>query len=219
MKIKATFLSGIGLLLVSLPVFAGPPADAGVTRTQVEGWDNWGWQGGPASSTTIICPGGEFMEPFDCTDSMTDRLHLRGGTGWSCMTSSDPRMTGLGLYTSNGNFDPDSNGPVWGEFKIVPMVGCDKDAIYSEQYEDFVKYATSFWHGTWNGQRQFDSDLNAWVGELKIVGKGWGDLAGLQFKGTEWITTYTPFPIPYEFLGVPDLFNAPEAYFAGTIKE
>ena len=180
MKIKATFLLSIGLLLVSLPVFADPPADAGVTRTQIEGWDNWGWQGGPPSTSKIMCPGGVLVKPFDCSDSMTGRLHLRDGAGWSCTTANDPRMTGLGLYTSNGNFDADSNGPVWGEWKIVPMVGCDKNAVYSEVYEDLVNAATSFWHGTWNGRRQFDSDKNAWVGELKVDGKGIG---GDNFEG------------------------------------
>ena len=62
-------------------------------------------------------------------------------------------------------------------------------------------YATSFWHGFWNGQRQFDDGQNAWVGALKIVGKGvGGDIDGMRFKGREWITTYTPFPLPYEYV-------------------
>ena len=222
MKIKATILLGTGLLLVSLPGFAEPSADAGVTRTLIEGSDNWGWQGGPPSTTEITCPGGELMEPFDCSDSMTGRLHLRDGAGWSCMTSNDLRMTGVGLYTSNGNFDADSNGPVWGEWKVVPLVNCNKDAVYSEEYEDLVNEATTFWHGTWNGQRRFDSDQNAWVGDLKVVGKGiGGDLEGLHFKGRMWITTYTPFPIPYEYIFPPGSvpFDMPEAYFIGTLKE
>jgi hypothetical protein len=148
-------------------------------------------------------------------------LHLRGGSGWSCTTSNDPRLTGIGLYTSNANFDADSNGPVWGEWKIVPMVGCNKDADYSEAYEDFLEQATSFWHGTWNGQRQFDPDKNAWIGDLKFLGKGFGDIDGLHFKGTMWITTYTPFPMPYEYIfpmGSPG-FDMPEAKFIGTIKD
>jgi hypothetical protein len=222
MQIKATILMSISLLLVSLPVFAGPPADAGVTRTPIEGWDNWGWKGAPPSNTEIKCPGGEFMEPFNCTDSMTGRLHLRDGAGWSCMSSNDQRMTGVGLYTSNANFDVDSNGPVWGEWKMVPMVGCNKDAVYNEEYEDLVNDATSFWYGTWNGQRQFDKDLGAWVGELKVVGKGVGqDLDGLQFKGTMWITTLTPFPIPYEYIFPvgSEPHDMPEAYFIGMIKD
>ena len=201
----------------------------GVTRTEVEGYDNWGYQGGPPSTTKITCPGGVLIgPPFDCSDSPTDRLHFRDGAGWSCTTSNDPRMSGVGLYTSNGNFDASSNGHVWGEFKIVPMVGCDKDAVYSEEYMDFVEYATSFWVGTWNGQRQFDSDKNAWVGEIKFGSKGvGGDLDGLHFKGTMWITTYTPFPMPYEYIFPYELilpdgtrpFDMPEAEFVGIIKE
>ena len=99
---------------------------------------------------------------------------------------------------------------------------------FNDEYKDLVNNATSFWYGTWNGQRQFDSDLNAWVGELKSVGKGFGDdLDGLHFKGTEWITTFTPFPMPYEYIFPYDLilpdgsrpFDMPEAYLIGTIKE
>ena len=222
MKIMAKILSGIGLLLVSLPAFANPPVDAGVTRTDIEGWDNWGWQGGPPANPDIWCPGGELMEPFDCSDSMTGRLHFRGGAGWSCTSSNDPRMRGVGVYTSNGNFDADSNGPVWGEFKIVPLEGCNKDAVYSEEYEDFVNDATSFWYGTWNGQRQFDSDKKAWVGDIKFRAKGFGEtLDGQHFKGLMWITTYTPFPMPYEYIFPmgSEPFNLPEAYFIGEIKD
>jgi len=222
MQIRATILLSIGLLLVSLPVIAGPPADKGVTRTPIEGSDNWGYMGGPPSTPKITCPGGEFIEPFDCSDSMTGRLHLRDGAGWSCVTADDWRMTGVGLYTSNANFDADSNGPVWGEFKIVPMAGCNKDLNYNEVYEDLVNDATSFWYGTWNGKRQFDSDKKAWVGDIKFRSKGVGEgLKGLHFKGTMWITTYTPFPVPYEalFEFYPHLFYEPEAVFIGTIKE
>ena len=77
MQIKATILMIIGLFLVSIPVFAGPPADKGVTRTPIEGSDNWGWQGGLPSTPSITCPGGELKEGFDCSDSMTGRLHIR----------------------------------------------------------------------------------------------------------------------------------------------
>ena len=222
MQIKATIVLGVGLLLAALPVFAGPPADAGVTRTEVVGSDNWGWQGGPSANPNIWCPGGTLMQPFDCSDSMTGRLHFRDGVGWSCTDSNDARMRGVGLYTSNGNFDADSNGPVWGEFKIVPMEDCNKDAVYSEVYEDFVNEATSFWYGTWNGKRQFDPDKNAWIGDIKFIAKGVGEgLDGLHFKGLMWITTFTPFPMPYEYIFPmgSDEFNMPEATFIGTIQD
>ena len=222
-KILALCLSTILFLgAVIVPAsFAADDSVPGVTRTQIEGVDNWGYRGGPESDSTIICPGGVLVgPPPDCADSISDRLHLRGGSGWSCTTSNDPRLTGIGLYTSNGNFDADSNGPVWGEWKIVPMVGCNKDADYSEAYEDFLEQATSFWHGTWNGQRQFDPSKNAWVGDLKFLGKGFGDIDGLHFKGKMWITMYTPFPMPYEYLPpMLGLFDEPEGEFIGTIKE
>ena len=149
---------------------------SGVTRTEIEGVDNWGYRGGPESDTTINCPGGELFAgpPPGCADSNTGRLHLRDGAGWSCMTSNDPRMTGVGLYTSNGNFDADSSGPVWGKWKAVPMVDCNKDAVFTDGYEDLLEQATSYWLGTWNGRRQFDPDMNVWIGELNVDAKGFG---------------------------------------------
>jgi hypothetical protein len=211
----------VGAVIVPASIVADD-SGLGVTRTPVEGVDNWGWQGGPESKPTITCPGGELVGfPPDCADSTTDRLHLRDGAGWGCMTANDLRMTGISQYTSNWNFDADSNGPVWGEWKAVPIVDCSKDAAYAEAYEDLLELATSFWHGTWNGQRQFDPDKNAWISELRVDAKGFGDLDGLHFKGTMWITTFTPFPIPYEYIflyGSPG-FDMPEAYFIGTITE
>lgn len=224
-KILAYCLSSlliVGVMTVPASI-AADDSEPGVTRTPIEGFDNWGYRGGPSSDPKIMCPGGVLTgPPFDCSDSPTDRLHFRDGVGWGCTTSNDPRMLGVGVYTSNGNFDADSNGPVWGEWKVVPMVSCDKDAVYSEVYEDLVNNATSFWYGTWNGRRQFDSDQNAWVGELDAVAKGiGGDLDGLHFKGTMWITTYTPFPMPYEYIFPygSAMFDMPESLFIGTIKD
>lgn len=224
MKNRATFILSIGLLLLSLPVFAGPPADAGVTRTQIEGFDNWGWQDNPLSQGTITCPGGELMldsfgMPY-CADSNTGRLHFRDSVFWSCMTSGDPRITGVAVFDIKGNFDAYSSGPVWGTWKIVPLADCDKDGLYPEE---LVRTSTMFWRGTWNGKRLFYSDMgfDVWIGDFKIVGKGiGGDIDGLHFKGTELIRTYTPFPVPYEFLP-PELglFDVPEGYFTGTITE
>lgn len=224
MKSKATLLFSIGLLLLSLPVFAGPPADAGVTRTHVEGSDNWAWKDNPLSLGTINCPGGELMvDPFGmpyCADSNTGRLHFRDSVFWSCMTSDDPRTTGVAVFNIKGNFDADSSGQVWGTWKIVPMPDCDKDGFYPEE---LVATSPMFWRGTWNGRRFFYSftGFDVWIGEFDIVGKGiGGDLDGLHFKGSELIQTYTPFPVPYEFLP-PELglFDEPEGYFTGTITE
>ena len=210
---------------VTVPAsFAAEHSKSGVTRTHIEGVDNWGWNDTPLSPATYTCPGGElvvdpFVGPY-CADSTTGRMHFRDGAAWTCSTSNDPRMTGVGVYTSNGNFDVNSSGSVWGKWMIVPTEDCDKDGPYPEE---LVMNANSFWQGIWNGQRQLYSlnGFNFWIGDLKCVAKGvGGDLDGLHFDGSMWITMYTPTPIPYEFLP-PELglFDEPEGVFIGTIKE
>jgi hypothetical protein len=215
----ATLLS-VGVVVVPTSFAAEP----GVTRTPVEGFDNWGWIDYPLSPAAITCPGGELMVhplfgPY-CSDSTTGRLHFRDGAAWSCITTDDPRMTGVGLYTNNGNFDANSTGSAWGTWMIVPTEDCDKDGPYPEE---LVMAATSFWQGTWNGQRQIYNlnGFNYWIGELKTVGEGvGGDLDGLHFKGTNRIKMYTPLPVPYELLPpVLGLFDVPEGEIIGTIKE
>ena len=212
------------MTLTSLAVAEGGKFGSDVTLTPIEGVDNWAWHDVPLSPSTNSCPGGELViDPITgpyCADSKTGRMHFRDGASWTCTSSDDPRMTGVGVYTSNGNFDANSTGSVWGTWRIVPMEGCDKDGPYPEE---LVMTATSFWQGTWNGQRQIYSlnGFNFWVGDLKLVAKGiGGELAGLHFDGTMWITMYTPSPIPYEFLP-PELglFDEPEGEFIGTIKE
>jgi hypothetical protein len=204
--------------------FAAEDTAFGVTHSQIEGFDNWAWNDVPLSPSTRTCPGGQlvvdpFIGPY-CSDSNTGRMHFRDGASWSCVTTNDPRMTGVGLYTSNGNFDANSTGSVWGTWMIVPTEDCDKDGPYPEE---LVMTATSFWDGTWNGQRQRYNvnGFNVWISDLKLVSKGiGGDLDGLHFKGMELIETYTPSPIPNEFLPpVLGLFDEPEAVFMGTIKE
>lgn len=204
--------------------FADGESASGVTTTQIEGSDNWAWNDTPLIPSTVKCPGGELeVDPFgvpSCSDSNTGRLHFRDGAAWTCMTANDTRMTGVGVYTSNGNFDANATGPVWGTWTLVPTDDCDKDGSYPE---DLVMNATSYWQGSWNGQRQLYSvnGFDVWIGALKVIGNGvGGDLDGLQFKGSEWIKTYTPYPVPFEFLP-PELglFDAPEAVFIGTIKE
>ena len=212
------------LAITALAPLAVADGGKGVTLIHVWGFDNWAWNDTPLSPSTVTCPGGELEfeppAPPYCAESTTGRLNFRNGLAWSCMTSSDPRMTGVGLYTSNGNFDAKSSGSVWGTWMVVPTENCDKDGYYPE---DLVTNATIFWQGTWSGQRRFYSldDLAIWIGQLKMVGKGvGGDLDGLHFNGTEWIKTYSPFPVPYEFLPLGlGLFDEAEGEFIGTIKE
>lgn len=224
MKKITTFLLSAGLLLLTLPVFADPKSNAGVTRTEIEGYDNWGWQDFPLSQGTITCPGGELMlDAFGlpyCANSTTDRLHFRDTVVWSCMTTNDPRTTGVAVFEVKGTFDADSSGPVWGTWKIVPMADCNKDGFYPEE---FVETSTTFWRGIWNGKRllYIDNGLPVWIGDFRIVGKGFGgDIDGLHFEGTELIQTYTPFPVSYELLPpVLGLFDVPEGYVTGTITD
>ena len=224
MRMKVVFLMGIGSLLLSSPVIADGPADAGAERTQVEGFDNWAWRDNPVSPGTLTCPGGELVfDPFGmpyCANSPTGRLNIRDSVLWACVTSpAEPRMTGVGIFSVNANLAADSSGPVWGKWKIVPMENCDKDGLFPA---DLVMAATRYWRGSWQGKRLFYGDMIVpfWVGDLKLIGKGkGGNLEGLRFKGTELITTYTPFPLPYEALGIPELFDAPEGIISGTIKE
>jgi hypothetical protein len=213
----------MGALIVPSSLAAKNSAH-GVKRTQIEGVDNWAWIDNPLSPATIKCPGGELVidpviGPY-CSDSKSGRLHFRDGVLWSCMTSNDPRITGVAVASTNGNFDANSTGSVWGTWMIVPMVGCDKDGAYPDE---LVTNATSFWQGTWNGKRQIQSvnGFNFWVGKLKFVGKGvGGDLDGLHFKGKEWITMYTPLPVPYELLPPAlGLYDEPEGVLIGEIKE
>lgn len=224
MNMKIAFLLIFVSSLLAFPVLAERPADAGVTRTPIEeGEDNWAADN-PVSPGTITCPGGELMIDLEtfmpyCADSKSGRLHFRDSVLWSCMTSEDERLIGVAVVSINGNLDASFSGPVWGKFKIVPSAECYKDLAYPEAV---VEGAESFWHGTWSGQRLFDSVDEVWIGDLKIVGKGnGGNIDGLHFKGTEWIVMYTPFPVPYEFLfdDYPELFNEPEGFFNGTIQE
>jgi hypothetical protein len=236
MKNIATFLLSISLLLLSLPALSGPPADAGVKRTEVIGEDDWAITN-PISLGTITCPGGELA--FDavgmpyCADSNTGRLHYRDAVFWGCVTARnavtneiDPRMTGIAYYEIWGNWDAESTGPVGGTWKVVPSnaIGpeytCERLGPFPEEQ---VANASEYWLGTWNGKRSYQefADMGFWVGEFRLVGKGYGGtLEGLHFKGEEVVPTYTAFPVPYEFLP-PDfgLYDVAEGVLTGTITE
>lgn len=224
-KMLVLYLAALLLMgaLIVPTSFAAENSAKGVKSTQVEGVDNWAWNDNPLSPSTITCPGGELVVdpvigPY-CADSKSGRLHFRDGVLWSCLTFNDPRLTGVAVASSNGNFDANSTGSVWGTWMIVPTPDCDKDGAYPDE---LVKNATSFWQGTWNGKRQINSvnGFNFWVGTLEYVGKGFGDLDGLHFTGKEWITMYTPLPVPYEFLPAAlGLYDEPEGVLIGEIKE
>lgn len=230
MKNIATVLLSISLLLLSLPVIAGPPANAGVKRTYIVGEDDWAITN-PVSQGTITCPGGEldrdeFGMPF-CANSNTGRLHYRDSVFWGCTTSKDPltdeidpRMTGVAEYVIWGNWDAESTGPVGGSWKIVPAPDCNRLAPYPEE---LLTTASDYWLGTWTGKRSYHEFGNSgfWLGEFRLRGKGYGEtLEGLHFKGEEVVPTYTAFPVPYEFLP-PEfgLYDKAEGILTGTITE
>jgi hypothetical protein len=166
----------------------------------------------------MTCPGGELemVDPVTPFCAASGQVHLRDLTFWTCFTSADPRMNGVGMFTINGNFDSAYTGPVWGKWTTVPSQRCDPTDLIDPSV---------YWEGTWQGQRSqyFDSvsGFPFWIGDLNVVGKGHGgNIDGLHLKGTELATTFTPLPVPWEFLppslGLP---VGPEGILTGTIKE
>ena len=201
------------LLLIPCLLSAEQPADKGGNLTEVVIKDDWPGDP-PLSEGTMNCPGGEidFTNPVAPFCATTGRIHFREMAWWACYTSNDSRLSGVGMATASGNFDANYTGPVWGTWTIVPSPGCDpKDLIYPPVY----------WKGTWQGQRSQDCSGGpcSWIGDLKLVGKGYGGIIdGLHFKGNEEITTYTPLPVPWEFIpGFPK--TGPEGIITATIRE
>jgi hypothetical protein len=200
------------LLLIPCLLSAEKPTDTGVNLTEVVIYDDW--PGAlPLSEGTMNCPGGEleWLNPVTPFCAATGRVHFRDLALWGCYTSSDIRFSGVGMATANGNLDVDYTGPVWGTWMIVPSPGCDPiDLIDPPVY----------WKGRWQGERSLycDGVSCAWIGDLNLVGKGYGgDIDGIHFDGTELITTFTPLPVPWELLGLSPA--GPEGVITATIKE
>ena len=200
------------LLLIPCLLSAEQPADKRGNLTEVVIEDDWP-AADPLSAGTMNCPGGEiqFINDFTPFCATTGRIHFRDMAWWACYTSDDLRLSGVGMATASGNFDANYTGPVWGTWMIVPSDGCVPT--------DLV-YPTVYWKGTWQGQRSQDcsGERCSWIGDLKLVGKGYGGrIDGLHIKGNELITTYTPLPVPWEYLGLPE--PGPEGIITATIKE
>jgi hypothetical protein len=113
----------------------------------------------------------------------------------------------------NANFSPGYTGSVWGRWKLVLSESCDRSILYGDG---------PYWEGTWNGRRSrfCEGESCLWLGALDMVGHGnGGAVDGLQFKGTEMVTTFTPIPAPNElipgFCLAPDC--PPEGTFSGQI--
>ncbi len=214
MDVKTLLVITIGLLCLSCPALADKPADKGGNLTKVVIEDDWP-AADPLEKGTMNCPGGEieFINPVTPICATTGRIHFRDMAWWACYTSKDPRLSGVGKATASGNFDANYTGPVWGTWTIVPSPDC--------KLLDLTNHPTMFWEGTWQGQRsRVCSGVGClWIGDLKLVGKGYGGIIdGLHFKGNEVITTYTPLPVPWEY--IPNFpLDGPEGIITATIKE
>ena len=213
MKAKTLFLVVATSLCLWFSVLAAAAPGGGVERTVVTGWDDWPGVP-PISEGTLKCPGGEIemIDPVTPYCAATGRIHFRDVILWSCVTADDPRASGVLKFTINGNLDSDYTGPVWGKWSLVPSPVCDPVKLVEPQ---------SFWEGSWQGQRFYRCDVEGcrWIGDLELRGKGrGGDIDGLHMKGTEIVTTYTPLPVPWEFIpGFP--VTGPEGVLEATIKD
>ena len=152
------------------------------------------------------------LDPVTPVCAATGRVHFRKMAWWACFASDDPRLSGIGIATANGNFDANYTGPVGGTWMIVPSADCNPTDLIDPP---------AYWKGTWQGQRSqyCEGNFCHWIGDLDLVGKGYGgSIDGIHFKGNELITTYTPLPVPWEFIpGFPA--TGPEGFITATIRE
>lgn len=213
MKTISKFLFFVALVCIGFPAVADKPAGAGVQRTDVVIKDDWQ---GPISDGTITCPGGEveWLNAVTPYCAATGLLHWRNGVLWGCTYSEDDeRVSGPALFEVHANLDASYSGHVWGTWKIVKSDTCDLATLLHPNPDEY-------WKGTWTGERVYiDEGRPTWIGELKVVGKGYGgEIDGLNLKGVETVYTFTPLPVPWEFLG-PPLPAGPEGILEATIKE
>ena len=185
---------------------AGHGMGTGALKIEFIGTDDWFPSGDPGQ---ILCPGGEFTGNLFQPCPPGTNIHVRDAWALSQASSDDPRFNGILTYTVNGNFDADFTGPVWGTWTLE-VEACD-----------------GVWDGVWNGQRTLLPDqpglagMGTWIGDLRLTGHGRGGcIDGLQMKGTEIITTYTPFPVAYEMFLPCDIMTCPpEGILTGKILE
>lgn len=134
--------------------------------------------------------GGEPVGLFACSGGRG--IHIRGTEMISFLANPDPRLEGIVWFDIAANWNSDYAGPVIGNWRIDP---------YAHE---------GYWEGTYTGKRELVSDsmlppgLLKWVTTLRLEGYGMGDLAGMQIKATEVVTTYgdasNRLPVPWELL-------------------
>lgn len=130
--------------------------------------------GPPLDWGTVNCVGGELLEwpPFTqppCTPD-TRRIHVRGLVQEYAMVTTDPRMLGRELVTSNVNadgwtpFGPGS-GTIWGTVSIyVAEEGVETGEV---------------WNGVWRGTRTVTETTAVSVMRADVHGSG-GRIEGLS---------------------------------------
>ena len=192
MKYMTVSVIAGAVLLLGLAALAGAK---GPRHSEVTISDDWP-AAPPLPGGTIECPGGEIEWLDEVTPycPATGQIIYRDIAWWSCFESADPRLTGVGYLTANGNWDSNYTGPVWGTWMIVPSGDCDPTALIAP---------TVFWEGTWQGHRtQYcDSSPCYWIGDLNLTGKGYGgNIDGIHFRGNDIVTTYTPMPVPWDVI-------------------
>ena len=221
MNWKTALTIFIGSLCVWFPALADKPDDAGVHLTDVLTFEDWP-AAAPLFEGTMNCSGGEieWLDPATPVCAASGRFQLRKLTGYACYFaylndgSTEPRLSGVGMYEANGNIGADYTGPIWGTWMIVPSDPevCDPGLLIDPPV---------YWKGTWQGRRSLFcvGESCAWIGNLHLVGKGHGGIIdGIHYEATELITTYTPLPIPWEFIpGFP--VGGPEGVISATIRE
>lgn len=178
----------------------------GAVKVEFSATDDWSPVG---ELGQITCPGAEFTgNPLQPCPPGTN-IHVRDATGGSQVIADDPRFTGILAYTLNYNFDADFTGTAWGSWSLE-VAACE-----------------GVWEGVWNSKRILLPDqpgpagMGIWIGTMRLVGHGSGACVdGLQMKGTEIATTFTPLPFPYEFIfPCGSIICLPEGVMTGEILE
>lgn len=148
----------------------------------------------------FACPGGEVYITPEGTPACDGGkgMHIRNTEMYSCVGNSQPsddRLEGTMWFSINANFDQEYTGPIFGKFRMVPSVGCNTAHLVNPDV---------YWEGSWQGTRELVGiDPPTWVGVFNVVGQGvGGELAGLQFRATEEIITFTPVPLAWDLLPI-----------------
>lgn len=90
-------------------------------------------------------------------------MHIRGRVVWFEQVSDNPLCAGMLTVVANYNLDADGDGPKWGTFYWE----APSDALYTGGFE-----------GTFTGW----SEEYTWSSSVDAVGRGYGDLEGLQIR-------------------------------------